>query len=188
MSYPAITVTVNVAAIAGSPQVNQASVSGGGSASSTAMDSTTIVPIAAPLPPPPVLTLPTNGASGVSRTSTLSWNASAGATSYEVYFGTSSPPPFLANTTATTYSPGALAGGATHYWDIAAGNASGTAASATWSFTTQTGVAPLQFYPLTPCRIADTRTAQGFMGAFGPVSYTHLDVYKRQGQASALPI
>jgi len=29
---------------------------------------------------------------------------------------------------------------------------------------------PLQFYPLTPCRIADTRTGQGFTGAFGPPS------------------
>ncbi len=44
-SYPAITVTVNVAANASSPQVNQVSVSGGGSAStSTIADSTVIVP------------------------------------------------------------------------------------------------------------------------------------------------
>jgi len=41
-SYPAITVTVNVAADATSPQVNQASVSGGGSATANASDSTTI--------------------------------------------------------------------------------------------------------------------------------------------------
>jgi pro-kumamolisin-like protein len=47
-SYPAITVTVNVAANATSPQVNQASVSGGGSASASASDSTTIV---IPIPP-----------------------------------------------------------------------------------------------------------------------------------------
>jgi hypothetical protein len=29
-------------------------------------------------------------------------------------------------------------------------------------------MAGLQFYPVTPCRIADTRTAAGFTGAFGP--------------------
>ena len=29
---------------------------------------------------------------------------------------------------------------------------------------------PLQFYPLTPCRIADTRASQPFTGAFGPPS------------------
>ena len=41
-SYPAITVTVNVAANAASPQTNQVSVSGGGSATANATDSTTI--------------------------------------------------------------------------------------------------------------------------------------------------
>jgi len=46
-SYPPITVTVNVAANASSPQVNQANVSGGGSASSAASDSTIIVSPAA---------------------------------------------------------------------------------------------------------------------------------------------
>ncbi|MGH9711792.1 MAG: InlB B-repeat-containing protein [Candidatus Acidiferrales bacterium] len=42
-SYPAITVTVNVMSSATSPQVNSVMVSGGGSASATANDSTTIV-------------------------------------------------------------------------------------------------------------------------------------------------
>jgi hypothetical protein len=42
MSYGAITVTVNVAANASSPQVNSVTASGGGSASATATDSTTI--------------------------------------------------------------------------------------------------------------------------------------------------
>lgn len=42
-SYPPITVTVNVAANAATPQVNQASVSGGGSSSANASDSTPIV-------------------------------------------------------------------------------------------------------------------------------------------------
>ena len=41
-SYPTITVKVNVAVTATSPQVNQVSVSGGGSAASAAMDSTNI--------------------------------------------------------------------------------------------------------------------------------------------------
>ena len=41
-SYPPITVTVNVAADASSPQLNQVSVSGGGSAPASSSDSTTI--------------------------------------------------------------------------------------------------------------------------------------------------
>jgi uncharacterized repeat protein (TIGR01451 family) len=42
-TYPAITVTVNVAPNAASPLVNSASVSGGGSASATTTDSTTVI-------------------------------------------------------------------------------------------------------------------------------------------------
>src|SRR6266850_389652 len=44
-SYPAITVAVNVASNAGSPQVNQVTVSGGGSGNAVATDSTTITVI-----------------------------------------------------------------------------------------------------------------------------------------------
>jgi uncharacterized repeat protein (TIGR01451 family) len=43
-SYPAITVTVNVAADATSPQVNAVSVSGGGAATANTIDSTIIIP------------------------------------------------------------------------------------------------------------------------------------------------
>ena len=42
VGYPAITVTVNVATNAASPQVNAVSVSGGGSASAAATDLTAI--------------------------------------------------------------------------------------------------------------------------------------------------
>ena len=48
-SYPPIAVAVNVAATATTPQINAVSASGGGSASATAMDPTTIMP--PPLPP-----------------------------------------------------------------------------------------------------------------------------------------
>jgi hypothetical protein len=93
---------------------------------------------------------------------TLTWGAAAGATSYDVYFGAGGSPAFVTNTTATTYSAGALFSGASYSWYIVARNASGTAPSSTWSFTTQTG---LQFYPVTPCRLVDTRgTAAGFNG------------------------
>lgn len=51
-SYPPITVTVNVAANASSPQVNQAMVTGGESASASASDSTTIIN-----PNPPLLSI-----------------------------------------------------------------------------------------------------------------------------------
>jgi probable HAF family extracellular repeat protein len=118
-------------------------------------------------PAVPILTSPVNRAVGVSVTASLNWDAAAGATSYDVYFGTSPFPPFVVNTTATTYSPGTLARATVYYWYVVARNAFGTAPSATWSFTTPV---PLQFYPLTPCRIADTRPSQPFTDAFGPPS------------------
>ncbi len=41
---------------------------------------------------------PADGATGVSRTADLNWTAGRGATSHDVYFGTSSPPPFIRKT------------------------------------------------------------------------------------------
>jgi uncharacterized repeat protein (TIGR01451 family) len=150
--YPPITVTVNVAANAPPQVTNQVSVSGGGSATAKASDVTTIVavPLAAP-----VLTFPAPA---------LTWNASVGAASYDVHFGTSSAPPFVTNTTATSYAPGTLNSGTTYYWQVVARNASGSAPSAIWAFTTGAPAVGLRFLPVTPCRVADTR---GGAGPFG---------------------
>ncbi len=113
-------------------------------------------------PVAPLLVLPSNGATGASLTPALSWSAAAGATSYDVYFGTGGTPPFVTNTTVTSYSPAPLTPGTTYSWQIVARSASGSATSAIWSFTT---VVPLQFYPTAPCRLVDTRgAAAGFNG------------------------
>ena len=113
-------------------------------------------------PSAPLLISPTNGGMGVPIAPTLTWGAAAGATSYDVYFGAGGSPAFVTNTTATTYSAGTLLSGANYSWFVVSRNVSGTAASSTWSFTTQPG---LQFYPVTPCRLVDTRgTAAGFNG------------------------
>jgi uncharacterized repeat protein (TIGR01451 family) len=61
-SYPAITVTVNVASNATSPQVNAVSVSGGGSAAANATDSTTITQGLV------TITIPTGGSTTASTT------------------------------------------------------------------------------------------------------------------------
>jgi uncharacterized repeat protein (TIGR01451 family) len=81
-SYPAITVTVNVASNATSPQVNQVSVSGGGSASASATDSTTIIAV------PPALSISkshsgnfSQGQNGATYSLVVSNGASAGLTS-----------------------------------------------------------------------------------------------------------
>ncbi len=54
--------------------------------------------------PAPALVSPANGATGVSNTSPLSWNAVIGSSGYIVYLGTTNPPtsaPFTPNLTLT---------------------------------------------------------------------------------------
>jgi hypothetical protein len=110
---------------------------------------------------------PANGVVGVSLTPTLSWNALAGATSYDVYFGTSSQPSLVASGSAITYAPGTLNAGTTYYWQVVAHESGGATASAVWSFSTpapQQAPGALRFIPVTPCRIVDTRAPEGFFG------------------------
>jgi uncharacterized repeat protein (TIGR01451 family) len=162
-SYPPITVTVNVAANAPAQVTNQVSASVAGSAATAnTSDVTTIAPVV--IPAAPVLTAPANGAIGVSLAPTLTWSASSGATSYDVYFGTASSPPFAINTTATSYFLGTLSTQTVYYWQIVARSGAGTAGSATWSFTTGATASALRFIPVTPCRVADTRNADGPFG------------------------
>lgn len=90
-------------------------------------------------PGAPVLTSPSNGATGVPATPTLSWTASTNATSYDVYFGATSSPAFVTTVTGTSYQPGTLTAGTTYYWRVAAKNAGGSATSGTFSFTVAPG-------------------------------------------------
>jgi len=137
--------------------------------SSSAIWSFTTAQVAPPTAP--VLTSPASGASNVSLAPTLTWQASTGALEYSVFFGTVSPPPLVAQTSATAYAVGALSPGVTYYWNVLAQNPGGSAGSSVWSFTTQVGESSgaLLFVPVTPCRVADTR---GAAGPFGGPSMT----------------
>ena len=66
----------------------------------------------------------------------LGWTAGAGATSYDVYFGTVNPPPFLANVATTSRDVGAMAQGKLYYASVVAKNASGDAEALNWNFRT----------------------------------------------------
>ena len=87
-------------------------------------------------PAAPTNLSPINGATRVSQATSLSWSASSGATSYDVYFGTASTPPLVTNTTGTSYAAGSLSASTTYYWRVVANNSSGSNSSATISFTT----------------------------------------------------
>ena len=81
---------------------------------------------------------PANGATGVLRTPTLTWAAGLGAVSHDVYFGTTTPPPKVANVTGTSYVPGALSATKKYYWKVVAKTSGGVATSSpVWSFTTR---------------------------------------------------
>ncbi|MHC4112562.1 MAG: hypothetical protein ACYSUY_15935 [Planctomycetota bacterium] len=84
---------------------------------------------------------PGDGARVVSRTADLSWTADPDATSHDVYFGTSSRPPFIQNQAATTFDPDTMAYSTTYYWRIDEVGAYGTSTGVVWSFTT-TGPGP----------------------------------------------
>jgi len=90
---------------------------------------------------------PANSATGVSVTADLNWTAGSGATSHDVYFGTSSPGASQGNQAATTYDTGTMSNDTTYYWRIDEVNSGGTTTGTVWSFTTEPkdgcGAAPM---------------------------------------------
>ncbi len=85
---------------------------------------------------------PADSASAVDIDADLSWTAGSGATSHDVYFGTVTSPPFVQNQAGTTYDPGTMSEGTTHYWRIDEVGAGGTTTGVVWSFTTESAPQP----------------------------------------------
>lgn len=97
------------------------------------------------------LTVPSNGATGIPYNQTLTWNSVTGATSYDVYFGTSSTNPPLVSigqiSTSYTY-PYPLLPGTQYYWKVVPKNNTGLATNCPiYNFTTYvlTCVNPLSY-------------------------------------------
>jgi hypothetical protein len=85
---------------------------------------------------------PANGATSISITPTLSWTAGGGALSHDVYFGTSTTPPFIHNQAGTSYNPGTLSCNTQYYWRIDEVGVQCKTTGVVWSFTTA-GCPPL---------------------------------------------
>ena len=88
---------------------------------------------------------PSSGATGICYSGTgaitsVSWAATVGATSYDVYFGAGSLPGTLtSNVVTNSYTTGTLLANTTYFWKVVAKNACGDGiSSATWTFTTLT--------------------------------------------------
>jgi len=85
---------------------------------------------------------PTDGAGSVSLTPVLGWIPGTAATSHDVYFGKTNPPPFVNNQTDSTYEPGTLMANTTYFWRVDEKNNFGTTVGDLWSFTTEKAPLP----------------------------------------------
>ena len=126
--------------------------------------------------PAPTLASPVTGATSVSVTPTLSWNAVAGTAGYTVYMGTTNPPTTGTAVTSTSYTPAALKAATTYYWMVASrdpNNGNKEANSAVWSFTTSAAVsAPTLVAPATGATNVSVTPTLSWSPVTGTVGYT----------------
>ena len=105
----------------------------------TAPDDTPRPPTAKPTNSEPV-----HGATGVALNATLKWSAAAGATSYQVYFGTDSTPDggeLIGDQAETTFDP-ELEYDTIYFWRIDSKNEVGTITGDVWKFRTRATPVP----------------------------------------------
>lgn len=92
------------------------------------------------VPTTPVLSSPSNGATGIALSTTLAWSASTGATSYTLQISKNSAFTEIVShleITSTSHSLSGLNNNTVYYWRVQAKNANGISAwSNVWSFTT----------------------------------------------------
>jgi predicted outer membrane repeat protein len=94
------------------------------------------LPTLPPLAGVPSSPNPPHEATGVSTSADLRWMPGSDATSHDVYFGITDPPPFVRNQVNTTFDPGTMAFLTTYFWRIDELNQAGTTTGPVWTFTT----------------------------------------------------
>lgn len=116
---------------------------------------------------------PSNGATVTSSPVTLQWQAATDATSYDVYYGTSNPPPLYQNVATTSFAVPVTNG--VKYWKVIAKNSCGTTTSSSgvWSFTgCISPAAPALSAPANGATVAPGATTLQWGAATGATSYT----------------
>jgi hypothetical protein len=89
-----------------------------------------------PAPAAPTNPSPGDKALDISTATDLDWDDSDGATSYDVYFGTTYPPEKVGTVSNSAYDPGLLNKDSIYYWRIVAKNDCGDTTGDLWQFTT----------------------------------------------------
>ena len=84
----------------------------------------------------PWSTSPANGATNVSLDRDLDWSADPLAQSWDVYFGTTNPPPYREWVTSNTYVLPTLECATHYYWKVVGHNDCGITDGPVWDFTT----------------------------------------------------
>jgi len=121
----------------------------GGGQPNCSMYTVVVIPIATAPPGQAGNPNPSSGMFGVARNADLSWTTGSGATSHDVYFGTTSPGTFQGNQSSATYDPGTMDANTAYYWRIDEKNAYGTTTGSVWSFTTGNSITgPVNIMPL----------------------------------------
>ena len=91
---------------------------------------------------------PPDGAVNVPLNITMSWDAAAAATGYDVYLGvdrlavegaTHSSPEYVGRVATTSYAPSGLQAGTVYYWRVDAVNSAGVTKGPVWAFATAAG-------------------------------------------------
>jgi len=104
---------------------------------------------------------PSDGSSQVSIDANLDWDDCTGATSYDVYFATASPPIYYANTTASHYDLPQLEYDTSYYWRVVAKNTTGDTSGPEWQFRTQSMLNSPSNYQVLPEAIWALATGGG---------------------------
>ncbi|MBI5475230.1 MAG: CehA/McbA family metallohydrolase [Ignavibacteriales bacterium] len=123
---------------------------------------------------------PVNAATNQLVNGSLTWQSSAGATSYDVYLGKTNPPAIKvsADQTTTTYNYSGLSNGTIYYWKVTAKNSNGSvdAISSPWNFTTVMA-SPVAFNMQSPANGATNQPIAGSLFWQSSTNATGYDVY-----------
>ncbi|RZJ66950.1 MAG: T9SS type A sorting domain-containing protein [Flavobacterium sp.] len=110
------------------------------------IDNVNVAEISNTAPACPTVFTPANAATGVIRNSSLTWSgATGGPTNYDVYFGTSPSPAFVANVTTASYTPAVMTPNTVYYWRVVSKNAIGDATGCIDNSFTSGGASALNY-------------------------------------------